>query len=1161
MSERASDWLVRASAGTGKTYRLVQAYAELVQAGQRPSEIVAITFTRRAAGELRTRIRARLRASGASPGLLAELARAPVSNFHGLALQLLAQLGTATPYGLGTQVLGEAGEDRALFLVACAGAWFETGGALGAAVAAVASHLDLEQALPDALWTALNRAREDDQPIAAALLGDYDPQRVQAEQHAQLLLLRARLGQVTGLTGAGQAQLQVLMATPPPAATAPVEAWAAAWTRAERGLSRRSRPFAAHYTVEDQALLRAAPELVRAEALCAELVGPVGILMLQAWRRYGALKAARRAADFADLIEAVVAALTQSPAAHRALRERFRTVLVDEAQDTNALQRRLVHLLAGWTGAAASTTAPAALWVVGDWKQSIYTFRGADPDSFAQFAAEVAARGGQQELLTVSRRSQPALVAGINHLGRHLFAADYEPLAPLPEMAPLPGAGMYWQALVPPAKLRPSEPTADRGEAEATGVLETTSEAEATAACIGRRLAAGARPGDVAVLMATLTQVGSLQRALAALGIAAVVGGGSGFYDQAEVVDVLALLHWLVDGEARLHGAEALRSPLFAVDEAGLMALLHRPPAAPRVDPAADPLAALCRGELPDLAALEPPSAAALRRAAASLPALAAAAATQGAAAWLRTLEASLQLRARYAGLSNGPQRLANLDRLAALAAASDARLGPSTRQFVRQQRARMAQKQKEPLAPVDPAARAAVTLTTVHQSKGLQYPVVILPFLDRKGRHDGAAVAYGRGHGLVLRPVGAAGKALHSGRLRAAEAAAVVAAEAEKRRLLYVAMTRAEREIWFVGTVPPKQQGFGRFLHDWLATAVADGVLQQLPPAAVWLPPATAPRAAPPLPRQQVAALPAGSRLSVAVTTLASWASQQVTAEVTAEVAGQAVGQGAAPRLRSTALAAPGAPALLVGADQVGPGTAERGAAPPATRTGTRVLFAALQALAALQADPEVPPASAGGLSVKAQGILAHAVLAALERQPQHARLADFVTAELRGEGLELGRADVDEVASVVRRFLTSRLGQCLLACPPERRRHELPFRWHLAAPPYKVAVRGQIDLVYWQDDAPVVVDYKFASAGAGDLGQYLMQLDLYGCAIADLCGWSGPVRTQLVFLRDPEMPLEHWVSVERRAEVCALVQEWAAQRARMPTPWLWLDSDKTRA
>src|SRR6476619_4885813 len=100
--------LLRASAGPGKTYQLVEAYVSLVlHEGLRPGEIVAITFTRKAAQELQQRIRDRLRKAGVAPALLTELSRAPISNFHGLALQQLRAFGFEAGFSEATQVLAD----------------------------------------------------------------------------------------------------------------------------------------------------------------------------------------------------------------------------------------------------------------------------------------------------------------------------------------------------------------------------------------------------------------------------------------------------------------------------------------------------------------------------------------------------------------------------------------------------------------------------------------------------------------------------------------------------------------------------------------------------------------------------------------------------------------------------------------------------------------------------------------------------------------------------------------------------------------------------------------------------------------------------------------------------------------------------------------------
>ena len=1053
--------LLRASAGTGKTYRLVEAYAaQVMQGGLRPGEIIGITFTRKAALELKLRIRERLKKAGAAPALLTELGRAPLSNFHGLALQMLRTWGVQAGFTPATEVLGDAGADRALFVQACEDAWFGGTPEAAQAVQRLAPHVTVDLQLPDALWEVIGRAREDGRSIDAALVGTYDGPAAQAAGHAQLLALRQQLSGAV-VTGKGKDKLALFLAAPLPAADAPLDSWTAQWRAALGHLDRRGT-LGKVFSEDDQKMIETALEGARAEQVCHALAPALGALLQDAWQAYGAAKLQRQAMDFADIIERVVQVLETRPHLHTAVRERFRAVLVDEAQDTNRLQRHLIDLLAGLRGPAAETTRPAQLFVVGDWKQSIYTFRGANPQSFNQFAADLRQRGGTEETLSVSRRSTPAVVRSVNHLGDALFGVQYEALAPL-HADPTPGApGMTWCVL---PEAGPEVSTAWH-------------EAQGVAAQVRARLEEGAHPGDFAVLMATMTCAPLVARALADRGVPAVLGGGGGLYEQSEVVDVLALLTWLCERRARLAAAVALRAPLIGISDASLLAVAAR---------GAQGLESLWRGQMPE-ASLHPADAGALQSVAAHMPTWVRLARGDSAVAVLEALDGVLHLRAVTLAQPNGEQRLANLHRLFALARAAE---GQPVARFVRQQNERMRQGHAEPIVPLPAAERRAVTLSSVHQSKGLQYPVVVLAGVARKGRNDTASLRYSREHGLVMRPrVGH--ESLKTARWRSSAEAEAEAQAQEMRRLLYVAITRAQREILVVAPEPDTvgKDGFSRLLAPWAAPAVQAGVLHlargEAPPLPPWQP---IPESAQPLLALDNRA-PAGTHFEITVTQLAHWEAESA--------------QPAAPH-----------------ADAPPPSTAWRPQAP----------------------DP-------GALDPMTRGSLAHAVLAALERHAEAPDTDAFIVNELRRAGYDPNDPALTEVRADLRAFLGSRLGAALLRLPAESRRPELPFALPVAAAPYTACLRGKLDLLVWDAEGPVIVDYKHARQNDAHLAPYLAQLEAYAWAVMQLCQVRTPVRTRLVFLRDhAATPLQHVVTPEMAASLQTRLQAWVSTQAQWPS------------
>ncbi|HSI02828.1 MAG TPA: UvrD-helicase domain-containing protein, partial [Myxococcota bacterium] len=539
---------LRASAGTGKTYQLVEAYVgHIIERKLSPTQVVAITFTKKAAAELRARIRLRLIERGVDRKVLDELGRAPIANFHGLALQMLQGFGIHAGFTDVPTIMGELGEDERMFRIACEEAWFGARSESRDALTAVSKHIRFSARGPqgaglvDAMWEAVAKAREEDDPRPLwERFATHDARAAQREVHDRWLRLRETL-KANRLTYGKKTQTQVgdFLLHKVPALSDDMSAWADAWQAANEELKGARLNDEAGERKELADLI----EEPLAEHACGALVPHLRELMRSACERYTALKRETRSADFPDLIEQTSQALMHDAELHARVRERYKVVLVDEAQDTNASQRRFVRLIAGLEGAVRDGE-PATLFVVGDRKQAIYTFRGADPEAFNRFADDLAKLGCQMDELKVSRRSSAGIVAGVNHLGAGMLT-PYEALEALPGKAAAAGPALTW--------LTPNvEPEANRpARAEA--------EARAAARLIRGAIDAGAEPSSFAILLRAMGKAQKFTRSLAALGIPSVISGGSGFYDQTEIVDLMALLTWLVDGEAYLDAAVAMR--------------------------------------------------------------------------------------------------------------------------------------------------------------------------------------------------------------------------------------------------------------------------------------------------------------------------------------------------------------------------------------------------------------------------------------------------------------------------------------------------------------------------------------------------------------------------------------------------------------------------
>lgn len=1190
--------VMRASAGTGKTYQLVRTYVDLVvNKGVRPTEIIAITFTKKAAAELKTRIRAQLQAHGVSADVMRDLARAPLSNFHGLALQLLRQHGVASGWATPMGVLGEQGEDRRLFLQACEHAWFASPSSLTdalpkttahedvhAAVRTLAPFFSVDRSLPGELWDALSLAREEGLSINADLFFPCDAMALRTRVHNMLLALRERIASIGPSLG-GKATLAVdaFLAHPIPDVHGTVFAWADGWSRAGACLNRRTK-IRTVVTEDDTTFIKDGPWHVLAEQHGLSLHASMAVLIQAAWEAYEAIKTRRRARDFVDLVTDAVHLLENDSEVYDKVRSQVRAVLVDEAQDTNRLQRHFVRLLVGFASDDSTRPVPqhqkqttAALCVVGDRKQAIYTFRGADPASFDTFMHDVIARGGSDDVLTISRRSTPPLVHGINHLGYNLFGDAYEPLAPLnaEEMVTHHGASHNASIAHHPAMLWIDVQAEQTGEGEQSAhtlsAAETTlHEARGIAHFIHERMRSTASAGDFAILMAQKTTATLYARALRDVDIPVVLTGGDGFYEQADVIDVLSLLRWITDPSDRLAAAVALRSPLFGLSDSGLLNLLHHG----HGDHAhRDGLMALRVGTfIPSehtahmVSSFGAQDAAILSQINQHMPSWIAGAQVMSVVDFLEHLEATLHLRAVYLATEDGEQCFANQDRLLSMAESFDGAGRGGVARFAYEMHERMLDGQREAVVPMPSAERHAVSIMTVHQSKGLQFPTVVLAALCQKGRPDRNRVRYDRHEGLLLRPERVAdpdhpsvvAPAVAPWRWQESSMRVQEGEDAERRRLLYVAITRAEQHVVFVGRpMHPKKLstvGFAKFLEPWLPAAVEAGHVQLCTIMPYGASSQASSSCAP-------TAFGCGDVLSAASTGACP---EGVTAQAPAATMLRAA------VVASTALhAAPGTRFEL-----------------PVTHLETYMqcmrrgywlhvlqqrepqpqwAAASVQDLSSLGAtashalgnhstvetmmgDTEATPFTPH-VDPRSRGRIAHAVLAAMHRlDAHHDDVGAFVDAELSRAGYSPYDPSLASMRSDVMWWLQSEFGQRIRAISARARRHEWPFQLVLPVTPFTAVLHGQMDLLYWDEEGPVVVDFKHAKAASAGITAraYDTQLTAYALAIAHRLRASTsmsthsshatshalatlsptpwdpqrPIRTALVYLKDRGAP-----------------------------------------
>ncbi|EPX84418.1 DNA helicase/exodeoxyribonuclease V, subunit A [Rubellimicrobium thermophilum DSM 16684] len=843
---RVSTWL-GANAGSGKTRVLTDRVARLLLGGTDPQAILCLTFTKAAAAEMQTRLFRRLGAWALMPDapLVAELRALGLTEGIGpldlpRARRLFAQA-LETPGGLRIQTIhafcaallrrfpleaGVSPQFRELDDGEAAALRAEVAEALalgpeGALLEAVARHdprLDLDELLQAVLTrrdSFLPAATETELRAALGLKPESGEDSLLAclegAERRQLLREAAAVLQ-TGRTKGDKAAAALFERIA--ARTAPTLDDLAALADLCLYKSGDRRHTAKPDAFLSAELRKSHPELaeaLRQLAVDVEAAHDLRLCLaahdrnraLHAWatafmQAYEQRKAACGALDFDDLIARALGLLTDPAVASWVLWRLdggIDHILVDEAQDTSPAQWAVIRRLAeemtsGWS---ADPDRPRTLFVVGDRKQSIFSFQGADAEGFDGMAREFGTRMAQAgrrlmlQDLEYSFRSSPVVLRAVDAC----FAADHGGLGNRPPChrafrAQMPGRVDLW-APIPPAESagddRPwTDPVDARSPRDPDRVLAARI-AQTVRAMLdsghvpverdGRWYRRPVTPGDIMILVQRRNVLfHAIIRELKAADLPVAGADRLRLREELAVRDVEAVLRFLALPQDCLALACALRSPLFGWSERQLYDLarprpegqtlweaLEAAPPAPHVDHA--------RAVLHDL---------------------------RDRADFLRPHELIARLLLRHDGRRRlvarlGPECEDGLDALLAQALAWEAQAVPSLTGFLAW-RAGDRTEVKRQMGTAD----GRIRVMTVHGAKGLEAPVVILP--DCRKRRPGKpppllAMKDGR---VAVWP----GPVEDQPRILRERRAASIAAEAhERQRLLYVALTRAES--WLV--------------------------------------------------------------------------------------------------------------------------------------------------------------------------------------------------------------------------------------------------------------------------------------------------------------------------------------------------------------------------
>lgn len=804
----------------------------------------------------------------------------------------------------------------------------------------------------------------------------------------------------------------------------------AGFVRKAKSLFKRSRTLAA--------LLLGIDEELAGRVL--EALGPFTIgfrerLLQQGWVSFDGLLALAR-----DL-------LRDFPEVRRDLKRRYKLILVDEFQDIDPAQYEIVLFLAEADREAAhdafsAPLAPGKLFVVGDPKQSIYRFRGADYSTFRLAAERIKQQGGHKLDLVCNFRSVPGITGAVNRLfapeqtacwSESPYQPRFDPIEPARQQPDLSPRVELWS-------VDPGQPATMRERRQAEGRLI----ADAVTRMV--EIERTSRYEEITILFRAFASIPYYVRPLRERGIPFVIDGGKDFLKRPEVTQYLAVLRALAQPADPTALLAFLRSPAGGVSD---IELADYAASGGRWDWRSEPDS--------ERFALIASRFALLRRLRDEMRKL-------PVDVLIHRVMAETQMLALAAGAYEGAQRVANLQKLAAAAGklARDGKL--SFEEVVRSlQEGGLADLEADSSLADDRAE--AVRITSIHKFKGLESNWIFLPDLarkDRKGWSKDVEIVQlaGREPALALK--------LSQGHTTAAWALLQLELqrheEAEETRVLYVALTRARERLVLMASEPKSTSRWIKALAAWGYDGQQSVDQEQLCDGMVL--------------HRRLVPQPA----EVTISTESSAREEAAVREYAAAVE----------RLRQSAVRPFASPSALEEAEEI-----QRRA----------------------EADDGVPRASSRSRDLgKAVGIAVHRLLESWDGRNTaglHQR-ASWISQDLADEEGVDARALEREVREILAAFLKSNLGVIFQRVAKLGREVPLLLRKEDGR-----TWRGSIDLVYRDESGQIVVaDYKTDHGLSSSEMQerYGFQLGIYADAVAGAMGLATRPRAELWLLRTGE-------------------------------------------
>ena len=821
--------VVSAGAGSGKTTVLSYRFLRLVLEGKaKADEILTLTFTRKAAREMQERIHRQLLSCTDDPTIAAQVADfgstsiATLDSFCSSIVKLDSLFyGIVSDFSIDDEASRKRVRRAAKELL---DSWPQSEGARILSTLYTPDRLIDEVLLPLATQH-YHLPKEVDTGAGAVILGEVERAYERLMGDLEVILSRyASLGDTAATVVAVAGDAQELLA-----ALADCSSYKEKLTLLASSFGHRRKPSGKK---DDLLFLNESwPTYLEVrKSVCVALsvlTNPDRLSAVIAFtaRFIEAVHAQKRESGiltFADVANLAVDILRRNKALRRRFKERYRYIMIDEFQDNNELQKDLLYLLCerldgeGDGIPRADELQGDKLFFVGDEKQSIYRFRGADVSVFKKLGDELTASGGRTFHLATNYRSEPALIEWFNtifpsimtHNGER-WEADFEELGTRPAAA---GITASVTGLIKPYAEDDSEEEelAKASDSEAYAVAALVEEMLTTDGYLIPSSDGPRRPvsGDIALLMRTTANQLSFEKALRQRRIAYSVQAARSLMLESVAGDLYAMLQLALYPEDRLAYAVVLRSPFCNLSDRALSDAMENPPFAPieafgEDDRRRYARCALFYDRLRTLI---------------------------GTATLSRIIHALFYESGYYLHLAKSEEYQVYLEHYTFLHRLAQIHQGEgkSVSQFVDFVREHLAQNEKIEDLEVIKEVEEGVQIMSIHKAKGLEFPIVIVANTGSKAKRTEVLLSSYAGVPIphyLDEPIHESETkvitARHAGQLDGRDEE-LLRERAELKRLLYVALTRSETHLVFSGC-------FGRNNRSLTQDGQADTLLLML--------------------------------------------------------------------------------------------------------------------------------------------------------------------------------------------------------------------------------------------------------------------------------------------------------------------------------------------